>query len=144
MKICLINLKNLQIIKNQKLKFINQSKYNLIPLWKYPIGLIKDIEIHFLHYQSEEEALSKWEKRIKRMDWNNLFIKFDGSKDFASDEHLRIFNDLPYKNKICFVKTKISNFSSVIQISEWDVDGAKMFRLCQKEFDNRLLYSSEL
>jgi len=89
-------------------------------------------------------------EHLVRMNWNNLFIKFDGSKDFASDEHLRIFNDLPYKNKICFVKTKISNFSSVVQISEWDVDGKKMFRLCQKEFDiigwlnNRKMNSSKI
>ena len=32
----------------------------------YPIGKIKDVEIFFLHYHSEEEALSKWKRRCQR------------------------------------------------------------------------------
>ena len=33
---------------------------------KYPIGILNnDIEIHFLHYKSEKEALEKWNRRIK-------------------------------------------------------------------------------
>ena len=104
-------------------------------LKKYPIGLIDDIEIHFLHYKDEEEARNKWNRRIERMNWDNLFIKFDGSKDFATEEHLNIFEHLPFKNKVCFVKEKKNNYSSVIKISEWDSDGKKMYRLCQKEFD---------
>lgn len=129
-------LQNLEIIKTKKMTFIKKSKYQLNISKSYPIGLIdNDIEIHFLHYRNEAEALSKWERRVKRMNWENLFIKFDGSKDFATLEHLKEFEELPYKNKICFVKEKYGDFNSVIKINEWDPDGKRMYRICQKEFN---------
>lgn len=34
---------------------------------RYPIGRIKDVDIHFLHYENEEEAYEKWNKRKERM-----------------------------------------------------------------------------
>ncbi|GIU70317.1 MAG: hypothetical protein KatS3mg002_1553 [Candidatus Woesearchaeota archaeon] len=128
-------LQNLELLKTEPLKFTENSKYPLNISKKYPIGLIKDIEIHFLHYADEAEAASKWERRVKRMNWDNLFIKFDGSKDFATPELVKKFDELPYKNKICLVNEKEAHLNSVIKISEWNPDGKLMYRFCQKEFD---------
>lgn len=43
----------------------------------YPVGKLKDIEIFFLHYHSEDEARNKWLRRIKRINWDRLLIKFN-------------------------------------------------------------------
>lgn len=43
----------------------------------YPIGKLgNDVEIHFLHYKSETEAQEKWNRRLKRMNFNNILFKF--------------------------------------------------------------------
>lgn len=71
----------------------------------YPIGLINDdIEIHFLHYHSESEALEKWDRRIDRLRKDiesnvPIFVKFC-DRDGCSKEHLSMFHALPFKNKL--------------------------------------------
>jgi uncharacterized protein (DUF1919 family) len=91
---------------NQPLHFVETSKYckaNTIRNkdgW-YPIALLDDIEIHFLHYKNEEEASTKWYRRCVRINFDNLFFSMT-DRDGCSEDHIRIFNELPYKNKICF------------------------------------------
>lgn len=52
----------------QELHFCDDPNYD------YPIGILEDVKIHFIHYQNKEEAAEKWKSRKKRMDWNNLYI----------------------------------------------------------------------
>jgi len=40
----------------------------------YAIGVIKDIEIFFLHYHSKNEAKNKWEPRCKRINWDRMIV----------------------------------------------------------------------
>ena len=40
----------------------------------YPIAKCDDIEIHFLHYPSIEDAKSKWIRRSKRINYDNCLI----------------------------------------------------------------------
>jgi uncharacterized protein (DUF1919 family) len=78
---------------------------------KFPVGLLGgDVEIMFLHYSSLEEARAKWNRRVKRINFDNLFIIFTdagaagggaGGDDFR-DEYIDRFEALPFKNKILF------------------------------------------
>lgn len=69
----------------------------------YPIARLDDIEIHFLHYHSEEEARTKWEYRKKRISKDRLLVKM--SQRSANDRSLLDrFATLPFKNKICFTE----------------------------------------
>ena len=67
----------------------------------YPVGKINDIEIFFLHYRSQKEVLDKWNQRIKRINWNNLLIKFN-DQNGCTEEDVKEFFKLPFKNKIFF------------------------------------------
>ncbi|MDE7384851.1 MAG: DUF1919 domain-containing protein, partial [Anaeroplasmataceae bacterium] len=67
---------------------------------KYPIGLLKDIKIHFLHYNSFDEARKKWNERKKRIDWDNIFI-IRSDRDNFKEELVDEFLSLPYK-KVLF------------------------------------------
>jgi len=73
---CFIRLlKNLQYYLQEELAFINYSKYD-DKQYSYPIAVLGgEIEIHFVHYGSEEYARTTWHKRVKRINWDNLFIK---------------------------------------------------------------------
>ncbi len=81
---------------------------------KYPIGILKDIKIHFLHYKSFEEAKFKWNVRKKRINWDNIFVIMT-DRDNYKEELLPEFLQLPYKkvlfshknndmNEVVFVK----------------------------------------
>lgn len=79
----------------------------------YPIGKIDDIELFFLHYHSREEAMDKWTRRCKRINWNKLLVKFN-DQNGCSDELIRKFVELPYKNKICFVVSDTEKIDEII------------------------------
>lgn len=88
------------IIHPNKSKYANQL--SKLKVYRYfPIGIIDDVEVVFLHYRSDEEAIQKWEKRKKRINLSNLIVKFNDQNE-CSEQHLIEFDRLPYKNKICF------------------------------------------
>lgn len=67
----------------------------------YPIGKLDDVEIHFMHYANEEEAIDKWTKRKERINWDKLLIKLSDRGQMTS-EMVEKFANLPYKYKILF------------------------------------------
>ncbi len=40
----------------------------------YPVARLNDIYLYFQHYKTEEEAKSLWEKRLKRINFDNLAV----------------------------------------------------------------------
>lgn len=72
---------------------------------EYPIATLGEtVELHFVAYNSEHEARQQWLERVKRINWKNLYLKMDGSREF-DDNHIHAFSTLqhPYANKVCFV-----------------------------------------
>ena len=41
---------------------------------EYPIGMLDDVEIHFMHYEACQEAKEAWDKRKKRINWDKIFV----------------------------------------------------------------------
>ena len=107
------------------ISFTEKSKYDeaneaRISNNYYPIGLINgDIEIHFLHSQDATECLNKWNRRLSRMNWNNLFISFT-DRDLCNEEILKSFDSLPYKNKVCFTAQNYPDLKSCVQLPEFE------------------------
>jgi len=67
-----------------------------------PLGVLgDDIEIHFLHYRSEDEARQKWDKRKRRINYDNILFKFCDRLE-PSPGLIRQFDQLPFSNKLCF------------------------------------------
>lgn len=139
-------ISRLEYYLKQELRFIplNQSKYskeisefgetnkeNLTA----PIGLLDDVEIVFLHYKNQLKAYEKWNRRIKRINYNNLIFKFSHQNN-CTEEHIKTFNqlDLPGK-KICFSKTYIP-LSSNIYINGYENEDNLQDSFCwRKNYD---------
>lgn len=119
-------LKNFNELINKKLVFINgdESKYKDYLIKnnrynKYPIGKLgESVEIHFLHYKSEIEAEEKWNRRLKRINFNNILFKFSDS-DMSNLELIKEFDQLSFKNKICFTSKNIPNIKSQIYLRKY-------------------------
>lgn len=100
----------LVFIKPKDSKYIDQIDKT------YPIALLKDIEIHFLHYHDCEEARRKWNKRLSRLDFDNLIVKFC-DRDLCTPLLIKEFDALPFPNKVCFAATAYPELKSVIHMT---------------------------
>lgn len=111
-------LKHLEVYLSTPLEFIHKSKYEEANAYRagkhdyYPIGILNDIEIHFLHYKSEIEARGKWDRRKVRINFDNLFI-YMSDRDLCSTSLMREFDVLPFKNKLLFSAKKQNNIKSL-------------------------------
>lgn len=65
----------------------------------FPVGKIDDIEIYFMHYPNPEEALSKWYRRSKRLNYSKIFCLLT-ENEFFKDEHILEFDSI-MKNQNC-------------------------------------------
>jgi uncharacterized protein (DUF1919 family) len=146
-------LSNFDYYMQQNLKFIQESKYQVKKL-NYPLGLLDDIEIHFLHYIDEEEARIKWERRTGRMltetNKDSYFFKL-GTYWSANEEHIQKFHHLDFKNKMSFSLNKGNSLKTNhhIQVIERSKkyrnkipNGKKLFKLTFLYYDlNKWLLS---
>lgn len=80
--------------KLEETEYLNILNYNSIPT-----GKIDDIIIFFLHYDNINDACIKWNKRKKRVNFNNLLIKYSDQNMFDIEDYYS-FNKLEYKNKL--------------------------------------------
>ena len=89
----------------------------------YPIGLLEDVKIYFQHYDTEEEALQKWNERKARFNYDNLFILFT-DRDGCLRQDLMEFDDLAYKNKIVFTHQPYPDIKSSFYIRGFEDKGS--------------------
>lgn len=80
-------------------------------------GLPK-IKIHFLHYNSFEEAKEKWETRSERINYNKIFLVIE-AKDNHEHSLIDEYASLPYK-KIIFTNLESEVGRSVLHMGFYD------------------------
>jgi uncharacterized protein (DUF1919 family) len=130
-----------EIILRAPLRFVESSRYEHVNMLRkkkwFPTGTLGDtVEVQFLHFTSEAEALEKWNRRLGRSHFDRLFFKFSADNDPIIDPaHLAAFDALPLR-KIAFSNGKhLGSYESVITIPEYIVDGKSMYPISLKHFD---------
>lgn len=91
----------------------------------YPVcDLNGEVELHFNHYTSFEEAYQKWNARLKRLNKNNLFIMMY-TEDIQKAE---IFDQLQFAKKVCFVPLGRKRYcmKSVLEVDVEKYGNSKM------------------
>lgn len=110
---CLSPFKNLFLLDRDYIKLLGDIRgylkkpleflqYEIEPHYKkpYPVMRLGDIMIHFNHAATPEQALGDWNRRVKKVNYDNLFIEMYTEDRDAAEE----FALLPqYSRKICFV-----------------------------------------
>lgn len=126
---CYIKLiSNLKYYLDSELSFKEESFYNIANEKRkldghyYPIGLLKDIEIHFLHSANEDDARLKWNKRKKRVNYENIFFKFSDAY-LCDEEDLKKFESLNFNKKICFTAKEYPKIKSIVWIKDFEENG---------------------
>ncbi|MEZ8688512.1 DUF1919 domain-containing protein [Vibrio lentus] len=88
-----------------------KSKYDQAIIGKYPVGLLGDIEIHFLHYSSFSDAKISWNARKERVNRENIVFMMTDRDGFDLSIGKR-FDALPGRNNVLFSAKKYPDLSS--------------------------------
>jgi uncharacterized protein (DUF1919 family) len=121
-------LEKLEHYTKQSLKFKAISKYPEANERRrksrhyYPIGVLgDDVEVHFLHYENENEANEKWTRRKERINFQNLFLIWDDKANF-NEEFLCRYETLPFEHKLFLSIKDRENTGKVmfVQVSKDD------------------------
>lgn len=138
-------LKDLQGYVESPLSFITRSKYDYINSWRencrlnFPIAMLKNkVELLFVHELNEEICREKWQRRLERINWNNLFIKFREAPWVFQSEYLLEFNQLQYEYKICFTMQERPEFDWAVSVPDYFTaisSGGDIYGATKKYFD---------
>lgn len=78
---------------------------------RYPMMLLGgDVRLHFNHARSPEEAIAEWDKRVGRINWDNLFIEM---KADSPESETAFYKLGKFANRVCFVPYESSYENSV-------------------------------
>ncbi len=126
---------NLKYYISQELAFV-ESEYN------YPVGKLDDITIHFNHSIDELQAYTDWNRRKKRINYDNLYIIMYDRDGITKNDILKL-KDINCKNLIVFSHNKYPDIDYVKTIKPTgNPDGSQYldhdwigFRTFEKHFD---------
>ncbi len=124
------------------LKFIEESKYIPKESLNYPLALLGDVEIHFMHYKSPKEATEKWARRVKRVpkDPKKIFVKACDSGVEDRDKFSEQWNTIPY-TKIYFSSKPNNNIDDLTWLFEYEdkhfPDGKELFKVSRQYINIR-------
>lgn len=85
--------------------------------WCPPIGILGGkVKIMFNHYLNFQEGVDNWNKRVKRINYRNIFVQMS---NFSNYEQVEQFNELSIKNKVGFWPIK-TGLESICYLQQYD------------------------
>lgn len=101
---------NLYFEPSDFIKFVNNLDYYLektpkvVMGEKFPIGTLEDIKLYFMHYDTPQYAIEKWEERKRRINKDKIFVIMVERDGFVKED-FENFKKIKYP-KFLFTKTK--------------------------------------
>lgn len=112
-------LKNLKYYMSCELTFLEEGTGTPnYPYAGYPIGVLDDVYIYFMHYSSVDEAKEKWNARVKRINYDNLYVLMT-DRSHCTYQLLKEFDSLPY-HKVVFTHNQMPEIHSSFYISGFE------------------------
>ena len=96
----------------------------------YPVGLLGDVRLWFVHYASFEEASKKWKERCAKVRWDHLYIIMV-ERDGCTEDNIREFDQLPYKHKVIFTAKEHPDIKSAYCIPGSSEENGQVMDLCR-------------
>ena len=88
----------------------------------YPVGMLDDVRIDFIHYPDFEAAKAKWEERSGRIYWDNIYIIL--VEPYICDrETVERFDALPHAHKVFLARREYPGLASVHFMPEAQANG---------------------
>ena len=100
-------------------KYSNMEFQEIKSDFNYPVAKLGDLTIHFVHYKSYEEAVDTFKRRLRRINYDNLFVIFS-ERDGCTYDDLKLFDSLPYKHKVVFTHLPYNDIKSSFYIKGFE------------------------
>jgi uncharacterized protein (DUF1919 family) len=97
---------------------------------RYPVGVLGDVDIHFLHYAAPAAAESAWCRRLERFNFDHLAVKFRATVPPPRARQVERFLALPYERKVVFCTSPLPG---TVHVPNWRWDNA--FAESRRAFD---------
>lgn len=81
---------------------------------RYPVGRIEKIKIHFNHETSWDNALENWNRRVKKINFGNLFLAIYTEDYEVVEKFLNIVRN--GKKGVCFVPESLASYQNFEEI----------------------------
>lgn len=118
-------LENLDYYLKQALVEVESEK-------NYPVAKLDDITIYFMHYSSFDEAKTTWQKRVARINKNNLYVIFV-QQSGCTERVLEEFDKLPYKHKLALTSEPMPEIKCSYCIPGTAQSNGEVMDLCKYE-----------
>jgi uncharacterized protein (DUF1919 family) len=123
------------------LRFISISRHASVNRLRmrrgsWPMAVLGDgVEVHFLHYRSEEESRAAWEAGCRMVNLDRVVVKFTIDKDGGTAKDAAIFDRLPFERKLLLSVDAHPEIGCAVQVPNYVTNGAVMFRRSLRDFD---------
>lgn len=93
--------------------------------YNYPVGIgLGGARVYFMHYASWEEAVAKWNQRLKRIDRDNMAVmltNFSGCLNTGGGiDIVKRFAALPFRHKVIFVDKPVPEVKCAVYLKGWN------------------------
>lgn len=122
--------KNLKYYLSLNLNFI-ESEY------PYPVAMLDDVCVHFNHTDNAGDAERDWEKRKKRVNYDNIYVILYDNKEGITEEDIRKLPEIDCKNLAVFSYTDYPNLDYVYTMPKPQEDGLSELYFDQDKFGIR-------
>lgn len=92
-------LQNMEYYLEKELTFVQYKEY-IYTSQLYPVMKLDDILVHCLHYKNQEEAVSNWNRRRLKINYQNLFVEMYTEREDIMKKFLSLDR---FQKKVCFV-----------------------------------------
>lgn len=96
-----------------------------------PIGRLGDVEINFVHYKNFQYAKQCWEKRVQRINYDNLFVYMA----IEDDNNAKDFSNLPIEIKRGFCGFEC-DYSNVYYVQDFVESGEVRSIFAERGFNS--------
>lgn len=76
----------------------------------YPVGQIDGMEIHFNHDTNWKDAIDKWKKGVRKINYDNLFLAIYAERKEIVDTFLDTVSKGTEVNGVCFIPEHIEGY----------------------------------
>lgn len=100
---------------------------------EYPVGRLDDIEIHFMHYKTCQEAKEQWDRRKKRINWEKIVVLCT-DRDGFNETAFQQWKYIPYPKVLFTAQQSFSRDKDSVFFPQYSEQGCVPDLIPNREF----------
>ena len=130
---------NLYVPAADFIKFVNHLEHYLTAdleiYWgeEYPIGILDDIRLMFVHYDTCQQAKDAWERRKKRVKLDRILV-LSTDRDGFDEGIFEQWKAIPYPKLLFTARKEFAGHPDVLYFSKYKNDGCVPDLIPKREF----------